>query len=156
MKFRRCPADSRVLFNLVYTNKLKFKFDECITYDERGINRVSRPNRQQGVSKTAGWLQTFIAICLLISNCREIAPRKFADGAMNCKLQQQLCVVSLPLAPNINAAQTPGFSPRFPNPVFDDFEKTSSFFAAQGVSRLLAPETATALSSPVMLPAWRC
>ena len=40
--------------------------------------------------------------------------------------------------------QTPGFSPRFPEPIFDDVDKISIYFEGQGSSRLIAQEKAMA------------
>lgn len=40
--------------------------------------------------------------------------------------------------------QTPGFSPRFPEPIFDEVDKISIYFEGQGSDRLIAQERALA------------
>lgn len=40
--------------------------------------------------------------------------------------------------------QSPGFSPRFPEAIFDEFDKVSIYFEKKGLSRLLAQERAMA------------
>lgn len=42
--------------------------------------------------------------------------------------------------------QTPGFSPRFPEPIFDDVDKVSTYFEGKGIDRLTARERALALA----------
>jgi hypothetical protein len=41
--------------------------------------------------------------------------------------------------------QTPGFSPRFPEPMFEDVDKASAYFEGKGIDRLTAQERALAL-----------
>lgn len=59
-----------------------------------------------------------------------------------------LCVYDLKLANDFIAKypleQTPGFSPRFPEPIFDDVDKISTYFEGKGVGRLTAQERALA------------
>lgn len=59
-----------------------------------------------------------------------------------------LCVYDLKLANDFIATypleQTPGFSPRFPEPIFDDVDKISTYFEGKGVNRLIAQERALA------------
>lgn len=59
-----------------------------------------------------------------------------------------LCVYDLQLANDFAAKypleQTPGFSPRFPEPIFDDMDKISTYFEGRGVDRLIAQERALA------------
>jgi hypothetical protein len=40
--------------------------------------------------------------------------------------------------------QSPGFSPRFPEPIFDEYDRVSIYFEGQGESRIIAQERAMA------------
>jgi hypothetical protein len=44
------------------------------------------------------------------------------------------------------AEQLPGFSPRFPEPVFDDMDRITIYFEAKGVDKLIARENAMAFA----------